>query len=139
MKAWPTVLLFALSLYGTGRLACAVSGPDCSHGPEVVGKLEDGSPIYMPTCGISPPRVVYQEEPEYSDKARKKKIQGTVELSAVVGADGNVHDVKIEHSAEASLDRQAVAALKKWKFKPATKDGEPVAVKLHTEMSFRLY
>ena len=71
-----TVLLFAVSLYGTVRLAYAPSGPDCSHGPEVVGKLEDGSPIYMPTCGISPPRIVYQEEPEYSDKAPKKENPG---------------------------------------------------------------
>ena len=138
MKPWPIVLLSAVSLYGTDQFANAVSDPDCGHGPEIVGKL-DGSPVYLPKCGISPPRILYQVEPEFSEKARKKKIQGTVTLSGVVGTDGDVHDVKVEHSAEASLDRQAVAAFKKWKFKPATKDDEPVAVKMSVDMSFRLY
>jgi TonB family protein len=50
-----------------------------------------------------------------------------------------VRDVQITQSLERSLDQQAIAALAKWKFEPATKDGEPVAVRLEIEMSFRLY
>lgn len=139
MKALLTVLMFAASLYCTGGVAYTVADPDCSHGPQVVGKLEDGSPVYLVECGISPPRVVYQVEPEFSDKARKKKITGTVTLSGVIGTDGSVSHVKIEHSVDAGLDREATATFRKWKFKPATRDGQPVAIKTSVEMNFQLY
>ena len=104
-----------------------------------MGKLEDGTPVYLTECGISPPRVIYQEEPEYTEKARKKNINGTVELSAVVDSTGNVRDVKVEHSLERSMDQSAISAVSKWRFEPGTKDGKPIAVKLNVEVDFRLY
>jgi len=110
----------------------------CSGAPEEVGHLEDGSSIYRVGCGIKPPRPVRQPEPEYSEYARKKKISGTVVLSAVIDSGGNVRDVKVTRPLEASLDQQAIDALNQWKFQPASKDGQPVAVKVDVEMSFRV-
>lgn len=114
-------------------------GRDCSNGDAPVGHLDDGTPVYQAGCGITPPRIVYQTEPEFSEHARKKKISGTVQLSCVVDINGDVRDIKIEHSLEKSLDQAAIAALRLWKFEPATKDEQPVAIQTNVEVSFRLY
>lgn len=112
---------------------------NCSGAAEIVAHLDDGSPVYRVGCSIKPPRPIRQFEPDYSERARKKKISGTVVLSSIVDSSGNVRDIQIKQPLEPSLDQQAIAALNKWKFEPAMKDGQPVAVKLEIEMSFRLY
>jgi protein TonB len=84
------------------------------------------------------PKPVYMPNPEYSDKGRKKKINGAVAVTMIVTADGTVRDVKVSKGLEESLDRQAIAAVSKWRFEPATKDGKPVAVHLDVEVDFRL-
>ena len=78
-------------------------------------------------------------KPAYTTEAREK-IQGTVWMLAVVRRTGDVGDVQISRSldAEYGLDRQAIKALKQWKFKPGTKDGKPVAVEVTIEMTFTL-
>jgi protein TonB len=61
-------------------------------------------------------------------------------LDTVVLADGTVGDVRVARSLDAvnGLDRQAVKAMKQWRFKPGLKDGKPVAVRVQVEMSFTL-
>jgi periplasmic protein TonB len=85
------------------------------------------------------PHPIYTPDPEYSDKARKKKKNGTVILETVVGTDGLTHDIHVLQPLGYGLDEQAVKALGQWKFEPATKDGQPVPVLLQIEMNFRLY
>jgi len=113
--------------------------PDCSLGPTVVAKLGDGTPVYRAECGISPPRVTYQTEPEFSEEARRKQIGGTVQLSFVVDQFGNVRNIKVERTVNPGLGRNATAAASKWKFKPATRDGQAVAVQTKVEVTFSLY
>ncbi len=67
------------------------------------------------------------------------KITGTVQLSLVLGVDGVPHDVKIEKGLGHGLDEKAVEAVRKWKFQPAMKDGQPVETKLYVTTTFRLY
>ena len=85
------------------------------------------------------PMTIYAPQPEYTEKTRKKKIQGTVLLSLVVGADGLVHDMKIIQGVDPSLDQNSIRALESWRFNPAMKDGAPVAVQVNVEMNFRMY
>lgn len=94
--------------------------------------------VYEPGNGVTIPKGIYLPNPAYSEKARKKKISGTVLVDMVVTADGKVRDVKVTKSLEPSLDQQAIAAVQTWKFEPATKDGKPVAVHIHAEVSFRI-
>ena len=91
-------------------------------------------------AGVTPPRLVKETKPRYTPDAMRAKIQGTVRLEAVVRADGTITDVKVTQSLDKDfgLDDQAIAAIKKWEFKPGTKDGKPVAVRIEAEMSFRL-
>lgn len=87
--------------------------------------------------GVSAPKCVYCPPAEYTDKARKAKLQGTVGLAVIVNADGTVRDVSVTKSLEDGLDASAVKTVKKWEFKPAVdRDGNPVPVKVNVEVSF---
>ena len=98
-------------------------------------------PVYEVGNGVTAPKPVYTPDPEYSEKARKKKINGTVVVAMIVTftQEGTVRDVKFAKSLDAGLDKQALAAVRTWKFEPATKDGKPVAVHLNVDVSFSLY
>jgi len=57
----------------------------------------------------------------------------------IVTPEGNTRDLKMVKSLDKDLDKQALAAMSTWKFKPATKDGKPVAVHVKAEADFRIY
>jgi len=95
--------------------------------------------VYEMGNGVMAPKPVYTPDPEYTERARKKKIHGAVLLEMIVTAEGKVRDLKVTKSLDLGLDKQALAAVSTWKFEPATKDGKPVAVRLRTEVDFRLY
>ncbi|HKN16173.1 MAG TPA: TonB family protein [Candidatus Sulfotelmatobacter sp.] len=97
-----------------------------------------GSTIYG-NGGPTKPRAIYSPEPEFSEHARKAKIQGTVVLKVVVDANGDVADVHVVHSVEDSLDQKAIEAVRTWKFKPGTEDGTPVKSEISVEVDFHFY
>jgi periplasmic protein TonB len=96
--------------------------------------------IYTPGDGVSVPTVTKQVGPQYTSEAMANRIEGSVGLSAVVLADGKVGEVKVIRSLDSvhGLDEAAVKAMKQWEFKPGTKDGKPVAVRVLTDMTFTL-
>jgi len=89
--------------------------------------------------GVSAPRPISTPDPEYTDEARKAKYQGTCVLWMIVGPDGKPRDIKVARTLALGLDEKAIEAVKQWKFEPAMKDGQPVAVQINVEVSFRLY
>ena len=102
--------------------------------------LPGQSQVYEPGDGVSLPVVTHEVKPKYTREAMQKKIQGTVWLAVVVGAKGDVTDVKVSKALdpEYGLDDAAVDAARQWKFKPGMKDGRPVAVRVTVEMAFTL-
>lgn len=95
-------------------------------------------PIYKVGGNVTMPSVIYKVDPEYTDDAHDAKIQGTVVLSVVVGAEGLAHDVSIVKSLNPGLDRNAAVVIQQWRFAPATLKGEPVAVRATIEVNFKL-
>jgi TonB family protein len=85
-----------------------------------------------------PPVIIQQQDAEFSDEARRRRISGVVLISFVVGTDGLPTDLHVVKSVGAGLDEEALDAVSKYRFKPATKDGNPVPAKLTVEVSFRL-
>ena len=75
--------------------------------------------------------------PVYPPDARRKGIEGTVMVQALVGRDGAVHDTRIVKSIP-GLDKAAVAAVKQWTFKPALSKGKPMAVWVAVPVQFTL-
>lgn len=85
-----------------------------------------------------PPALIHREDAEFSDEARRDRISGVVVISLLVGTDGLPTDLHVVKSVGAGLDEKALDAVSKYRFKPATKDGNPVPAKLTVEVSFRL-
>jgi len=75
--------------------------------------------------------------PDYPAIAKQLKIQGVVELEAIVSETGVVEKVNIV-SGNPVLTKPAVEALKKWKFNPFQADGKAVKVIAQINMSFKL-
>jgi TonB family protein len=97
--------------------------------------LRDG-PTYKVGPGVIAPVLMKEVKPKYTEGAMRRKVQGLVEVAAVVLPNGTVGDVRVTKSLDEELDQQAVAAAKQWTFKPGTKDGKPVAVQVTIELTF---
>ena len=89
--------------------------------------------------GMTHPKVVHQIEPDFSGRARRKKIQGTVTMSIIVTPDGKVRDAQVVNSLDKDLDKNALDCVAKWQFEPGTKDGQPVAMRMDVQINFHLY
>lgn len=88
---------------------------------------------------VTPPKAILQPEAQFSDYARRAKIEGTCVLGLVVDAHGMPQNVHITRSLEASLDEQAIFAVQHYRFRPAMRSGAPVPVTVAVEVRFRLY
>jgi protein TonB len=90
--------------------------------------------------GVTLPTVERSVKASYTPAAMEARIEGMVLLEAVVLADGKVGDVTVTRSLdmEYGLDTQAVESVKQWLFKPGTKDGKAVAVRVTIEIRFTL-
>ncbi len=130
---------------GTGKTGGIGGGTDGGVGPGAGPGLGPGSnggyggSVYRVGGSVSAPRAIYDPEPEYSEEARKARYQGSVLLWAVIGPDGTPRDVRVARSLGMGLDQKAIEAVRKWRFEPARKNGQPVAVQINIEVNFRLY
>ena len=90
--------------------------------------------------GVTAPKVIYEAKPRYTAEAMRARLEGTVEVQAVVEASGEVGDVRVVRSLdkEYGLDDRAVQAVKEWRFKPGTKDGKAVPVLVKIELTFKI-
>jgi TonB family protein len=120
---------------GIGTGCCDGIGP--SAGPGV----GDGPSGIYPAGkqGVTVPQVVFNPEPSFSDEARKAKAQGIVLLLVVVGKDGHTYDIRVGQSLGLGLDEKAIEAVKNWRFRPGTLNGQPVATQIAVQVDFRLY
>ena len=95
--------------------------------------------VYKVGEGASAPVPIYSPDPKYSKEARHAKCQGICVLWLVVGTDGLPREIRVSRSLAYGLDEKAIEAVRKWRFKPATKDGKPVAVEVSVQVNFHLY
>ena len=86
--------------------------------------------------GVRRPRLLARANPQYPAAPLNILKTGTVILQAVVLTDGGVGEVGLIRSLDAALDAQAVMALKRWRFQPASLGGQPVPVIVVVEMYF---
>jgi protein TonB len=89
--------------------------------------------------GVTKPACVYCPVPDYTDQARKDKVEGAVVVQAVVTVQGRAENISVVRGLGSGLNEKAVDIVQKWRFKPAqTSDGHPVAVSVPMEVTFRL-
>lgn len=94
--------------------------------------------VYRIGNGVSAPSLLLKIEPDYTDEARAALLQGTVILWVEIGPDGLPRNIGVNQGLGLGLDGKAVDAIAQWRFKPGTKDGQPVAVAAQIEVNFRL-
>jgi TonB family protein len=88
--------------------------------------------------GISSPRLVAHTEPQYGEASREARIQGAVVLYVVIGIDGKPTEVLVYQHLSSDLDDEAVRTVAQWRFTPATRNGQAVAISITIEINFRL-
>jgi len=120
-----------------GRALLVRHRPNEVAAPELVQKDKIGASDQVDSIGgeVHAPRLLSGPEPKMDPAHR---ASGMVILRFVVGADGRTRDIEVVKSLSKELDQEAIAALKQWTFSPATKNGEPVAVKVTTEFNFEV-
>src|SRR5256885_97190 len=122
---------------GSGSGGGIGSGAGAGLGPGSGGGFGGG--VYKVGGGVSAPRLLVSPDPEYSEEARQAKDQGTVVVWMILGPDGRPQKLKIQRALGMGLDEKALEAVKQWRFEPAKKDNQPVAVAISVEVNFHLY
>ncbi len=101
--------------------------------------IKEGDLVEL-TPDVVKPELLSRANPTYPNAAQAKRIEGTVILSVLVAENGSVGDVKLLRGAGGSsgLNEAAMAAIKKWKFRPAVKEGKRVRVWVTYPIVFKL-
>lgn len=89
------------------------------------------------TGELMAPEVEREIDPAYPTELMRHNVHGTVVLYAVIQSDGSVQNVKILESVDERLDQYASDALRQWRFRPATKNGNPVSLTMVVRVPFR--
>jgi len=87
--------------------------------------------------GVSQGLLLKRVQPAYPAQALQMRVQGAVQLQAVIGKEGNITDVKVL-SGDGTLARAAIDAVKQWKYKPYFLNGEPVEIQTQITVNFKL-
>jgi protein TonB len=114
---------------GTGTEGSGTGGVDAPVAP--AGPLRVGGDVKAPI-------IVNRADPDYTESARRARIAGIVIVEAIIDRQGNVDQVKVIKGLPMGLADEAVKAVKKWKFKPGTHNGQAVATIFNLTVNFRL-
>jgi TonB family protein len=122
---------------GQGRRGGIGSGDQGGIG-DASGPGIQGIAVERLRAGTKPPVVLVKTEPEYSEQARKARVQGTIVVEGVIDERGLTSTLQVRDGLGFGLDEQAMEAVRQWRFRPATRDGKPVPTVGIFYLTFRL-
>ena len=96
-------------------------------------------PALADTQGRTRARITQKPEPAYTEEARSAGVSGTIVLKVVFSAEGKVEHILVLQSLPYGLTEKAIAAARKIKFIPASKEGRPVSAFAQLEYTFTVY
>ena len=131
---------------GLGRGGGAGTGQGTGIGPGRGSGLGDGwgggtgGGAYRPGNGVETPQLLKEVKPQYTAQAMRAKIQGEVLLECIVQPDGSVGNIRVVRSLDSAfgLDQEAIKAARQWRFRPGTRQGQPVPVLVTIAIAFTL-
>lgn len=123
MRSWVVILGLMLVVPGTAVLF--MQGADSDE------------PVVDTGPGVTPPRVTHQVAPNPDSGAAGFRVSGTVVIGLVVSSKGLPRGVHVVRSLDKDLDKNAVEAVEQWRFEPARKAGDAVAVRITVEIRFQ--
>lgn len=122
------------------------SGVSQSELPRII---EPAAPMPLPAPDFPPPPeaqslpevdqpiAVIRPAPRYPNEALRRNVGGTVRVQVLVAADGSVDRLELaESSGDRFLDRAALEAVRRWRFQPAVRNGQPVAASVIVPLEF---
>ena len=130
MKSRPRPKHLSLLL---GSLALLVAGA-CSNSPSEPCP----GPFDVDDPGVVAPQRLEAPQPEYTEEARRARVQGVVIVEGVVDCQGTFRDLRVVKGLPLGLNDSALDALARWRFLPATRNGSPVSVRYRVTIEFRL-
>jgi TonB family protein len=89
------------------------------------------------SAGMKAPKPTSAPDPKFPVLPPDAEQHGTVVMLVGVNAKGRVGAVRVLRSDEKAFEESALDTVKKWKFKPAKKNGQPVPVQVTVEMRFQ--
>lgn len=134
-KLWKNYLAELLQESEPGRRP-AQSGTNASTGAGCVA--QDVGQIFTVGNGVSQPRALFNPQPQFPDQMREARREGGATVCVIVGGDGFVHAAQVIRADDPSFGENSLEAVRRWRFEPAMRDGQPVAVRVQVETSFRL-
>lgn len=134
-----TVVATAIGAFPTTVHALPITTPPAPTTSEADTEAEASETRKFHVGGpITEPVVIHKVNPTYPEEARKNKIQGSVVVETEVSEEGLIESIKILKATDPIFEQPAIDALEQWRFKPATLEGEPVAVYFNLTVNFRL-
>jgi protein TonB len=107
-----------------------------------IAKAESGPPAASPAAaegGDLSSRMISAQPPTYPVDSRRLREQGTVVLSVLLATDGRVERLSIARSSGfPRLDHAASSAVRRWRWSPTMRDGQPVPVQGNVVIPFVL-
>ena len=82
------------------------------------------------------PVPIKAPEPDFPESLRKRGVEGIVSINCEIDEEGNVSDATVTKATHPDFEKPAPDAIRKWKFKPAKKDGKPVKVRVTIPFHF---
>lgn len=107
--------------------------------------IEPPAPPVDPTVSAAPPAIadsaapvpISRPAPRYPPEALRRNVGGSVRVLATVAPDGSVERMELaQGSGNRELDRAAMEAVRRWRFQPATRDGQPVTATVIVPLEF---
>ena len=98
--------------------------------------LKSSAPLRV-SEGVQEARLLNRVTPAYPVLARQARMEGTVVLRAVIGRDGIVREVELL-SGPPLFAREAMEAVRQWRYQPTLLNGVPVEVETHVTVIFKL-
>ena len=128
----PSVLVLLSAAIGAGRMAVAIAPQDSGKPAKAVYKIGKD---------VSAPKLISSVQPEFpqSERKHKEKFDGTCLVNLVVDEAGVPQDVHITRSLSPDFDDSAIKAVEQYRFSPAMRAGQPVAVSLNIEVNFKRF
>ena len=123
---------------GTGAGSGTGAGPGDGAGIGDGSIAGTGGGPYRPGAGITPPSLIREVKPVYTEEGRRRSVEGDVVMEVVVRADGSIGNVRVLQGLGSGLDQPAIDAVRQWRFSPARRYGTPVDVLVEIAVEFRL-
>lgn len=97
----------------------------------------DANTPRMPSSDLNGPSPIRKVDPKYPPTLINEHVEGEVVVYAVIRRDGSVDSIQLVRGLDDELDKNAMNALSQWKFRPATRQGEPVDLEAIIHIPFR--